>query len=86
MKKLREEKLKLFEKFEIKLQLDKATNQSVNNFVFRRDLQSINPFDPKKISLEAIFTAPSGKRIKRYGFYFHATFGVGQVFTNVDFG
>ncbi|MDB0011266.1 DUF5060 domain-containing protein [Crocinitomicaceae bacterium] len=59
-----------FEKLEIKLQLDKATNQSVNNFVFRRNLQSINPFDPNKISLEAIFTAPSGKKVKRYGFYF----------------
>jgi len=59
-----------FNRYEIGLQLDLQTTQSINRFLYQRQQNGINPFNPKDINLEALFIAPSGKETKRYGFYY----------------
>ena len=59
-----------YEKFEIQLQLDQQTHVQVNRFVFQNDTLGINPFNPKQINVVAVFSAPSGKRVKRFAFYY----------------
>jgi len=59
-----------YQKYEIEVRLDANTQQSVNNFIFQIEHHKINPFDPSNISLEAIFTSPTGKKVKRFGFYY----------------
>lgn len=59
-----------YQKYEIEVRLDANTQQSVNNFIFQIEYHKINPFDPSNISLEAIFTSPTGKKVKRFGFYY----------------
>ena len=61
---------KKHQKYEVGFRLDARTQQSVSNFVFQIDHHKVNPFDPKQISLEAVFTSPTGKKVKRLGFYY----------------
>ena len=59
---------KKYQKYEIGLRLDASSQQSVSNFVFDIEFNKLNPFDPSQISLEAVFTSPTGKKVKRFGF------------------
>ena len=59
-----------YEKFELQLQLDQQTHVQVNRFVFQNDTLGINPFNPKQINVVAVFSAPSGKTVKRFAFYY----------------
>ena len=59
-----------YERYEIQLQLDPITQSKIHQFIVRNDSLALNPFDPKSISVEAQFIAPSGKKFNCYGFYY----------------
>lgn len=58
-----------FEKFEMGIKLPQAVTNQINDYILNPNT-GINPYDPNSISIEAIFTAPSGATKVVYGFYY----------------
>lgn len=57
-----------FEKLELGLRLPSHLNQQV--MAFAAGMPGLNPYNPEDISVEAVFTAPSGWQRTVYGFYY----------------
>jgi hypothetical protein len=59
-----------YEKFELGFMLSSKIDQQISKFLYQNDTSGINPFDPNQLNFEALFISPTGKKIKRYGFYY----------------
>jgi hypothetical protein len=61
--------VKKYHKVEIGAQLPSAVVTQLVSFLQKRG-KGLNPFNPSDVSLECVFTAPSGKKETVYGFYY----------------
>jgi hypothetical protein len=59
-----------YERLELAYKLTASITTKIDNFIFNRKQDRLNPYDPDQINFEAVFTSPTGIQTKRFGFYY----------------
>jgi len=54
---------------ELGFYLDKNVQEEINKFL-KNPSEGINPYDPEQVNFTAVFTSPSGKPKRQFGFYY----------------
>jgi hypothetical protein len=62
--------VKKLAKVELGFRLPASFEQQINLFLENGETTGVNPYDPDELNFEALFIAPSGKKTRRFGFYY----------------